>query len=244
MNGCRISEWEGFKRRDFEVDGISSLVVEPDRPLPGRPWYWRMRFFGAFPYPDIELLRRGWAVATTDVADLYGSEEAVRRCDNFHRHMVAAGYSSRCVAVGYSRGGLIACNWGRRNPDKVACIYLDNPVCDFKSWPGGKGTGPGATEDWRKCLAAYGLTEAEAMTWPGNPVDNVAELAAAHTPVLIVCGDSDKTVPPAENTIPFAERLRAAGGEVTVIWKPGAEHHPHSLENPAPIVDFVERSIR
>ena len=31
------------------------------------------------------------------------------------------------------------------------------------------------------------------------------------------------------------------GGEVEMIHKPGVGHHPHSLENPAPIVAFLEK---
>jgi acyl-coA thioesterase I-like protein len=30
-------------------------------------------------------------------------------------------------------------------------------------------------------------------------------------------------------------------GEVEMIHKPGVGHHPHSLENPAPIVAFLEK---
>ncbi len=26
-------------------------------------------------------------------------------------------------------------NWAAENPDKVACVYVDNPVLDLQSWP-------------------------------------------------------------------------------------------------------------
>jgi hypothetical protein len=35
-----------------------------------------------------------------------------------------------------SRGGLIIYNCAVANPEKVAAIYGDAPVMDFKSWPG------------------------------------------------------------------------------------------------------------
>jgi len=41
--------------------------------------------------------------------------------------------------VGVSRGGLYCYNWASQNPEKVACIYGDAPVCDVKSWPMGEG---------------------------------------------------------------------------------------------------------
>jgi len=39
----------------------------------------------------------------------------------------------------------------------------------------------------------------------------------------------------------FASRdvHKALGGPITVIVKPGVGHHPHSLKDPQPIVDFV-----
>ncbi len=37
----------------------------------------------------------------------------------------------------------------------------------------------------------------------------------------------------------FATRYRELGGTVEVIVKPGVDHHPHSLKDPAPIVDFL-----
>ena len=49
-------------------------------------------------------------------------------------------------------------------------IYGDAPVCDFKSWPGGKGKGKGSPPDWAALLPLYGFkTEAEALACRGNP---------------------------------------------------------------------------
>src|SRR5437764_1423102 len=39
-----VSRWEGFARHDFRVDGRDVIVVEPEKPLPGRPWAWRGEF--------------------------------------------------------------------------------------------------------------------------------------------------------------------------------------------------------
>jgi len=38
----------------------------------------------------------------------------------------------------------------------------------------------------------------------------------------------------------FSERFEEAGGRITVIVKAGCNHHPHSLEDPAPIQEFLE----
>ena len=55
-----------------------------------------------------------------------------------------------------SRGGLIIYNWATANPKKVACIYGDAPVCDFKSWPGGKGKGKGKNKSKAQAKSGVG----------------------------------------------------------------------------------------
>src|SRR5690606_36731111 len=116
----------------------------------------------------------------------------------------------------------------------------DAPVLDFKSWPGGKGTGKGSPADWARLKGAYGfVSDEEALAFQGNPVDNLTPLAEAKIPLLHVCGDADKVVPFAEYTQLLQQRYEQLGGEIKVIAKPGVDHHPHSLEDPAPIVDWI-----
>jgi len=135
-------------------------------------------------------------------------------------------------------------NWAIRNPTRTGCIYGDAPVMDFKSWPGGKFGGSGSAEDWQKCLAAYGLSETEALAYPGNPLDNLAALAAQKVPLIHVCGMADEVVPVSENTAVAAERYRDFGGDMTVILKGSVGHHPHGLENPLPVVEFITRNVK
>lgn len=240
-----VSDWNGFRRHDFRIDGINCILIEPEgAPAGGKPWYWRARFFGAFPFPDLALLKQGWHVAHIDIEELYGSPESNRRFDLLYDFMTAHGFDRKTVPVGYSRGGLDVYNWARKNIEKCHCLYLDNPVCDFKSWPGGKGTGPGEPESWKRCQAAWGFSEEEAMKFKGNPVDDLEALAKSGLPILHLCGDADEVVPAEENTMLLEKRMRALGGNLKVIYKPGALHHPHSLENPQPILDFIFESMK
>lgn len=234
--------WRGFARRDFPCDGRDCIVCTPEREAPGRPWIWRARFFDAWPATDVALLERGFHLAYMDVADLYGSPRAVKHWNAFHAYLTGTrGFAPKPALEGLSRGGLVIYNWAIANPDKVACLYADAPVCDIRSWPGGKGIGPGSPNDWAKCLAAYGLAEEEASTFKGNPSDNLAPLAAAGIPLLHVVGDADEVVPLAENTAILERRYRQLGGDIEVIHKPACGHHPHSLEDVAPIVAFILR---
>jgi pimeloyl-ACP methyl ester carboxylesterase len=131
-------------------------------------------------------------------------------------------------------------NWAAANPEEVACIYGDAPVCDFKSWPGAFGKGKRSDSDWKLVLERYGFkNDAEAKAYPKNPVDNLAPLAAAKVPLLHVYGDADEVVPWDENTGVVAERYKKLGGSITLIAKPGVKHHPHGLDDSVPIVKFI-----
>jgi hypothetical protein len=53
------SRWEGFVRHDFRVDEAAVIVVEPRKPLSGRPWAWRGEFFGLTdPRPIVEFFEK------------------------------------------------------------------------------------------------------------------------------------------------------------------------------------------
>jgi len=236
----KISTWEGFERRDFKIDGRNCLLVVPASPARRKPWIWRTEFFGHQPQADLALLHKGFHLAYMDVQNMYGAPVALDHMDRFHEHLTAVrGLAPKTVLEGFSRGGLFALNWAARHPERVACVYNDAPVCDFKSWPGGKGKGKGSPGDWQKCLKVYGLTEQQALEYNLNPVDNLEGLAKAKVPLLHVCGDADEVVPIDENTRLVEKRYQKLGGPITVIAKPGVGHHPHSLENPDPIVAFV-----
>jgi len=234
------SVWRGYDRYDFTYDTRRCIVVTPGHPTGHLPWIWRARFFGHEPQMDLALLEKGFHLVYMDVADLFGAPPAVNHWNAFYNYLTGHhGFHRRAALEGMSRGGLIIYNWASVNPEKVACIYADNPVCDFKSWPGGRGKGKYDQRSWEACLKAYGLTAKQALEYEHNPIDNLEPLARCVVPVLHVCGTSDTVVPMPENSDIVEQRYKKLGGKITVIRKPGADHHPHSLEDPKPIVDFI-----
>lgn len=229
LTGVVTDTWRGFKRQVFTVDGCTAWVVEPRVAAPGQPWTWCMEFPDAFTDRTgvPQLLERGFYHVYIKVGNTFGSPAALRHFDVFYRTLRERGFAQKAVLIGISRGGLYAYNWAALNPEKVAAIYGDAPVGDFKSWPGGKGAGKGSPKDWTALLEHYSFqTEAEALAYARNPVDNLGSLARARIPLLHVVGDADDVVPVNENTAVIEQRYRELGGSMVVIRKPGVGHHP------------------
>jgi pimeloyl-ACP methyl ester carboxylesterase len=235
------SKWNGFSRYDFEVDGKPVLVVAPDKPVAGKPWVWHGEFFGHKPEPDIELLKRGFHVVYMQIPNLFGSPEALKHWDAFYKALTEKhGFAQRAAFVGVSRGGLYCYNWASANPDKVACIFGDAPVCDLHSWPAGAGKGTGNPDEMKRILQVYDVaTPDELYARALNPIDRLEPLAKEKIPLLHVYGDADLGVPWDENTGIVADRYRKLGGHITLIAKPGVGH-VHGLDDPTPIIEFIE----
>lgn len=243
----QMLDFHGFATERRDGGGLTRLLVSPKAPpaldAEGRPlWYWNVRFWNAFPFVDLALLERGWHVAHVTVDELYGSPESMRRMDALYNEMVARGFSRRVALVGMSRGGLDSTLWAVRHPERVSTLHLDNPVLTFRSWPcgGGKSQGMDAAA-WARCKAAWGFADdAAALAWRGTPLDVAAPaLARGGVSVLLLVGTADTVVPPDENALPFAERLRAEGADFRLVEKPGAGHHPHGLEPPDELVEWI-----
>ena len=244
-------DFHGYTEYRFDNAGAACRVVFPRTAAAGRPWVWRARFWGHEPQFDRAMLERGWHVVYCEVGGLFGNAEALRRWEAFYWLLTKSGLSARPLLEGMSRGGLPVYQWAKAHPDQVLGIYGDNPVCDPRSWPGGAGAGSRREAEWAQCLAAYGLDgapgdgaspTADPAPFAGFALDGLEALAAAGVPILHVVGEADSVVPVAENSDLVEARYRELGGAITVIRKPGLDHHPHSLPDPQPIVDFAQRA--
>lgn len=229
--------YEGF---DFTFKNRNAKIVRPKRVAVGHPWIWRARFWGHEPQTDIALLERGFHVVYCDVAEMFGNEESLSIWNDYYKLLIHAGLAKKSVMEGMSRGGVYIYRWAAAYPKRVSAIYADAPVLDLKSWPGGKGQSKASPENWEIFKKDFVFkTEEEAVAFKGNPIDLTAKIVKAGIPLLHVVGDADDIVPIEENTVPFEHEIKAAGGSIQVIHKPGIGHHPHSLQNPQPIVDFI-----
>ncbi len=238
------SQWNGFQRYDFQLDEVPCHVVVPKRAAKGRPWVWRARFPSFHAEADLLLIEQGFHVAHIDTSGMLGSPKAMEHWDSFYEFLTKEhGLSPKPALEAVSRGGLFAYRWAARNPHRVACIYADTPVCDFKSWPLGKGTGLGDQKIWKRLLSEYALTHEQALAYKENPIDVLAPIAAAGIPLLHIISLNDEVVPPTENSFILAERYRKLGGKIDFIEvEKGTEKskgHHFTHPNPNRVAAFI-----
>lgn len=229
---AKESEFLGYRKFDFALTNmpkVPCIVVAPHTPVEGHPWIWRARFFGHEPALDSALLDRGYHLAYCDIVELLGNDEACQRWDKFYALSQTLGFAPKMILEGMSRGGFTIFNWGKKNPEKVAAIYGDNPACVIQDWPGG-----GELHDL--ALKLYGLSGNPPPDFPGSPVNGLEPLAKAGVPLFFVIGADDDIVKHAENADVITERYRKMGGGVQRWVKPGMGHHPHGLSPVFPLL--------
>ena len=240
LKTARIGEYHGCVRRDFWFQGHPATVVFPKRAAPGHPWLWRAEFFGDFDAVDAALLKKGYTITYDSLSNLYGCPEAVMMMKQFYDFCVKEiGLSEKTVLLGLSRGGLYAVNYALAYPETVRALYLDAPVLDLKSWPCHTDRRQPMCREIAECYQVYGLDSRSILTFDRNPIDRAGELIDRHIPIVVVAGDADDVVPHLQNCQRLIDLYEERGGRYLYLLKEGCGHHPHSLEDPTPVVDFI-----
>lgn len=242
--GESVDTWHGFKRHLFSFDGAEAWVVEPTKPRGDGRFSWCMMFPDAFTQRCAapELVSRGYYHAFLSVGNSFGAPQAIEKLHAFHQMLIRRGFHSQAVLIGISRGGLYAHRYAATHPTQVSVIYDDAAVLDYQSWPGGKGKGKGSPGDWQELKRLYGFeSDQQAADYPHTPLKTLDVLAKNKVAIVSVVGDTDDVVPWEENTLLAEQIYKKLGGVFESIHKPGVGHHPHGLEDPSPVVDFIQK---
>lgn len=234
------SEWNGFQRLDFEFKGRSAILICPNKPICDNKWLYKTEYFGAFPSLEIAMLNKGYYLAHLQNKSRWCPEEDTElRADFCDFLTVQFGLNKKCVPVGMSCGGMQAVYFAARYPEYVAALYLDAPVMNLLSCPYALGSAEvNFIEEFEDSMK-MGLEQL--INYRNHPIDNVPSLVKNNIPVILVCGDSDKTVPYLENGKQLADYYKNNNGIITEIVKSECDHHPHGLDDNQPIMDFIER---
>ena len=232
--------WNGYPAERFVLDGRRVLLVCP-RIAPNGHWAIKSEYFDAFPAVQLSLLDEGYHIAYIENQTRWHvwADTDARAALARYLHE-KKGLAEKGVLIGMSCGGMQGIYFGAKYPQYVSCLYLDAPVVDLRSCPGCMGR---ATEDGMiaEFEAAKGIRISELDSYHDHPLDHLPTLAANRVPVVLVAGDSDRTVPFEENGLLLQRAYEAAGAPLRVIVKPGCDHHPHSLEDNGPILDFIRQ---
>ena len=119
-----------FKRPDSEKFAVGSppegqrrcLVVAPKHAASGYPWSWQACYWDHEPQAEVELLRRGFHI-------VFITPDPGKQWDAFYTWLTEKHkLSPKPAFVGMSKGGVNEYDWTTANPDKVCCIYADNPA--------------------------------------------------------------------------------------------------------------------
>jgi pimeloyl-ACP methyl ester carboxylesterase len=134
-----------------EKGQLRCVVVVPRQTAPGNPWSWRGVYWNHQPQAEVELLKRGFHIAYISVdpkpsssreltmdelmEELGMSTRALREWDAWYIYLTEQyGLSKKPAFIGMSRGGIFEYEWSAANPDKVSCIYADNPAVEHQAF--------------------------------------------------------------------------------------------------------------
>ena len=229
-------------------------ILCPENPLPGKPWVLALQLYGTtnsgptanMARTELELVKRGFHVVA-GARDLAGVGGGPTRDG---QSLAAQAHERGALGQTVFAGHLLIHRIPRCDDvwraEPRPCLYMDKGVCDFKSWPGGKlGIGKGSPKDWASLIQLYHFkSEAEALAYDRNPVDLAPKLAAAKVAVIYVMGSKDDVVPYAENGARIEEQYNKLGGTFKLIRHEGEGHWPHGLQDPTPVVDFIQAHAR
>jgi hypothetical protein len=243
----------GFDTYSLESGKGPITVACPKVVAAGKPWLWRGTFWGGKNTSstrqvflvDVELLKQGYYVVGAGGNSLGHPSGSVAMDAAYQLLTKTYGFSTQPTLTGMSREALSIYRWASANPNCVSSLYIDNGVCSLKSWPGGRlvpgsdAKGSGNRGQWESMKQQYGFkSDAEALAYDQNPIDLLEPLAKANVPLLHVCGSKDEAVPYEENDAIVKERYEKLGGTIKVIVDEKG-HHPHGLEDPTPVVEFI-----
>ena len=102
------------------------------------------------------------------------------------------------------------------------------------------GLGIGENKLYEEYVRDMGLTASELLNYREHPIDKVDGIIANGIPTILVCGDSDKTVPYVENGKILAKKYRASNVPFVEILKKDCDHHPHGLDDLTPLIAFTD----
>lgn len=238
-----MNEWHGYTMKEFSFEGKEARIIFPKEANSTRSWMLKTEYFGAFPNTEITLLKKGYHLAFIRNNNRWGTDVDLDRKYRFIKFIQEEYQLAKmCVLIGMSCGGTIGVKFAAKYPEKVSLLYLDAPVMNFLSCPAAIGRSQKPL--YEEFYEATHITLAELLNYRQHPVDLMGILLENKIPILLVCDKNDTIVPYEENGKQLFDFYSRNNGNIKLILKESTGHHPHGLENPEEMVNFIIQNER
>lgn len=228
-------EWKGFKIYKFHIDKFTIQIAEPKTVVKNKAWVMSIGDIGDGYHWQINerILNSGAYLVAINSYNTYGSDYGLSLMDSVYNLAIQKfELAKKCSLYGISRAGLSVYRWAIKHPERVASIYCEGPVLDFKTWP--MAWAPSAA-NWVELKQYYGFaSDSDALTYKGNPIDNLNIIAAAKIPIRHVISLTDehdvKIVPNETNTLKAQQYLKTKGHDIDIVVVPPGMKVPYASD--------------
>lgn len=233
-----------FKIKEFKFRERAAKIIYPSCEPNGRMLL-KPEYLGAFPTFDIAMLKRGYYLIFISHQTRWASDEETDIMAEFVLHCAKElGADKRCIIEGMSCGGLQGARLAEEYPELCAVLYLDNPVLNMLSMYGLGDCKDEALPSFRReIINTFGVNDSSIINFRKSPIDKMEPLIENNIPVLMLYGNCDPVVIYGENGKVLEDYYKANGGNIKVISRSMQKHHPHGLDDPTPIIEFVESNF-
>ena len=233
-----------FKIKEFKFRERAAKIIYPSV-TPNGKMLLKPEYLGAFPTFDIAMLKRGYYLIFISHETRWASDEETDIMAEFVLHCAKElGTDKRCIIEGMSCGGLQGARFAEEYPELCAVLYLDNPVLNMLSMYGlGDCKDEAVPAFRREIINTFGVNDSSIINFRKSPIDKMEPLIENNIPVLMLYGNCDPVVIYGENGKVLEDYYKANGGNIKVISRSMQKHHPHGLDDPTPIIEFVENNF-
>ncbi|MBE6572725.1 MAG: alpha/beta hydrolase [Ruminococcaceae bacterium] len=220
----------------IELLGREVIICHPEKP--NGKWALKTEYFWAFPEVQNILLEMGYYVAyIASKTRWHHPSDTDARAELAQYMSERFRVRKKCVIIGMSCGGMQGIYFASKYPELVSCLYLDAPVVNLLSCPGA--LGKSQADFFDEFRQDMGMDIVDLLGYRNHPLDHLQNLVDHNIPVMLVSGDSDTIVPYDENGKYIDEIYKKNGCTINTVIKKGGDHHPHSLVDNTPIIDFI-----
>lgn len=237
--------FDNYKKKEFYFAERNAVIIYP-KCEPNGKMLLKTEYLDAFPDFDEAMLEKGYHLIHIYHRSRWAPDEETHIMADFVKHCAKElNAYERCVLEGMSCGGLQAAKLAELYPELVAVMYLDAPVLNILSMCGlGECTSDAIPVFWREIVDAFGVNKSTIVNFRKSPIDNMAPLIENNIPIIMLYGNADVVVLYEENGKVLENYYKEHGGTIKVIGKSMKGHHPHGLDDPQIIIDFIEENYR